>query len=208
MDYAALIDRIRDRPDFALLQTVLLRSLSQAQYSPENVGHFGLAYDAYAHFTSPIRRYPDLLVHRALLAALAEGEEAPRAAEAREVAWHSSECERESARIERDADDVCAAYLLRHELDERGADAEFKGEVSGVIRGGAFVAFGGELGDVYEGFVPARTMGAERFELNETETALAGRESGTSLRLGDPISVRVSDVAPARGRVDLERVDG
>ncbi len=77
MDYAALIDRIRERPDFALLQTVLLRSLSQAQYSPANVGHFGLAYDAYAHFTSPIRRYPDLLVHRAIKAVLAGRHEPP-----------------------------------------------------------------------------------------------------------------------------------
>jgi len=70
-DYANLIERVRDRPDFALLQTVLLRSLSQAQYRPENVGHFGLAYDAYAHFTSPIRRYPDLLTHRAIKGVLA-----------------------------------------------------------------------------------------------------------------------------------------
>jgi ribonuclease R len=188
--------------------SLVLRSLMQASYSDRNSGHAGLGSPAYCHFTSPIRRYPDLLVHRALLATLGEGEEAPRAADAREVAWHSSECERESARIERDADDLCAAYLLRRELDERGAETEFEGEISGVIRSGVFVAFGGELGDVYEGFVPARTIGAERFELNETETALAGRESGASLRLGDPISVRVSDVAPARGRVDLERMDG
>jgi ribonuclease R len=147
-------------------------------------------------------------VHRALLAALGEGEDAPRAAEAREVAWHCSESERESARIERDADDVCAAYLLRRELGERGEEAAFEGEVSGVIRAGAFVRFGGELGNVYEGFVPARTMGEVRFELNETQTALAGRESGDILRLGDPISVRVSEVTPERGRVDLELADG
>jgi ribonuclease R len=188
--------------------SLVLRSLMQAQYSDRNGGHAGLGSPAYCHFTSPIRRYPDLLVHRALLATLGEGEEAPRASEAREVAWHCSESERESARIERDADDVCASYLLRRELDQRGEELEFEGEVSGVIRAGAFVAFGGELGDAYEGFVPARTMGVERFELNETETALAGRESGTTLRLGDPISVRVSDVAPARGRVDLELADG
>ena len=188
--------------------SLVLRSLMQASYSDRNSGHAGLGSPAYCHFTSPIRRYPDLLVHRALLATLGEGEEAPRAAEAREVAWHSSECERESARVERDADDICAAYLLQRELAERGAEAPFKGEVSGVIRAGAFVRFGGELGDVYEGFVPARTMGDERFELNETETALAGRESGEMLCLGDPISVRVGEVAPARGRVDLERLDG
>jgi ribonuclease R len=188
--------------------SLVLRSLMQAQYSDRNSGHAGLGSPAYCHFTSPIRRYPDLVVHRALLATLGEGEEAPRAAEAREVAWHCSERERESAKIERDADDVCAAYLLERELEECGWEAEFEGEVSGVIRAGAFVGFGGELGDVYEGFVPARTMGVERFGLNETETALVGRESGSVLRLGDPVSVRATAVDAPRGRVDLVPVDG
>jgi ribonuclease R len=184
--------------------SLVLRSLMQASYSDRNSGHAGLGSPAYCHFTSPIRRYPDLLAHRALLATLGEGETAPRAAEAREVAWHCSERERESAKIEREADDICAAYLLEHELGQRGLEVDFEGEISGLIRAGAFVAFGGELGDVYEGFVPARTIGDERFELNETETALVGRESGTALRLGDPLSVRVTGVEAARGRVDLE----
>ncbi len=188
--------------------SLVLRSLMQASYSDSNTGHAGLGSPAYCHFTSPIRRYPDLLVHRALLAVLGEGEQAPRAAEAREVAWHCSESERESARVERDADDVCAAYLLERELAERGAEVEFEGEVSGVIPAGAFVAFGGELGDVYEGFLPARRMGEERLELNATETALSGREPGSAVRLGDPISVRVGGVDPARGRVELEPARG
>jgi ribonuclease R len=189
----------------AAYTTLVLRSLKQAQYSERNSGHAGLGSAAYCHFTSPIRRYPDLIVHRALLAVLGEGEAAPSAAEAREVASHCSERERESMRIERRADDICAAFLLERELRERGAETLFEGEVSGLIRAGAFVGFGGELGDVYEGFLPARRLGgAERFELNETETALVGQDSQRKLRLGDPISVRVSGVEAARGRADLE----
>ncbi len=188
--------------------SLVLRSLKQAYYSERNTGHAGLASDAYTHFTSPIRRYPDLLVHRALLAALGEGEEAPRLREAREAAADCSARERESARIEREADDVCAAYLLERELGERGLDAVFEGEISGVIRAGAFVAFGGELGDVYEGMLPARRLPGGRYELDRAEVALVGREGGRTLRLGDPVAVRVSGVDAPRGRADLELAGG
>jgi ribonuclease R len=193
----------------AAYTSLVLRSLKQASYSERNSGHAGLGSAAYCHFTSPIRRYPDLIVHRALLATLGEGEPPPSAAEVREAAQHCSERERESMRIERRADDICAAFLLERELRERGAETEFDGEVSGLIRAGAFVAFGGKLGDVYEGFLPARLLGgAERFELDESETALAGAESRRRLRLGDPVTVRVSGVEAARGRTDLEPVEG
>jgi ribonuclease R len=189
--------------------SLVLRSLKQAQYSERNSGHAGLGSAAYCHFTSPIRRYPDLVVHRALLAALSEGEQAPRVAEAREVARHASEREREAMRIERGADDVCAAFLLRRELREGDPDRRFSGEVSGLVGSGAFVAFGGELGDVYEGFLPARLIrGNDYMELNETETALVGRESGRRLRLGDTASVRVAGIEAPRGRVDLEPAPG
>jgi ribonuclease R len=189
--------------------SLVLRSLKQAAYSETNSGHAGLGSGAYAHFTSPIRRYPDLLVHRALLAALGEGEEAPTLTEAREVAAHSSAQERESAKIERDADDVCAAHLLERELGERGLDAEFDGEVSGVIRAGAFASFAGELGDVYEGMLPARTLPGGRYELDRAEVSLIGSGDGaTALRLGDPVRVRVTGVDGERGRVDLELTGG
>jgi ribonuclease R len=186
--------------------SLVLRSLKPAQYSERNGGHAGLGSAAYCHFTSPIRRYPDLIVHRALLAVLGEGEEAPRAGEVRDVASHCSERERESMKIERDADDICAAFLLERELAAGDREKSLAGEVSGVIQSGAFVAFGGALGDVYEGFLPARRLrgDGEFLELNESETALVGKESGRRVRMGDPVMVRVTRIEAARGRVDLE----
>jgi ribonuclease R len=188
----------------AAYTSLVLRSLKQAYYSERNIGHAGLGSPAYCHFTSPIRRYPDLVVHRALLALTGEGEEAPSLGEARDAAAEGSARERESARIEREADDVCAAFLLERELGERGLDAVFEGEVSGVIRSAAFVSFRGELGDVYEGMLPARRLPGERYELDRDEVALVGRGSGARVRLGDPISVRVTGVDPPRGRAEVE----
>jgi ribonuclease R len=186
--------------------SLVLRSLKQAYYSERNIGHAGLGSPAYCHFTSPIRRYPDLVCHRALLALLGEGEEAPTLAEARDAAADCSARERESAQIERAADDVCAAFLLDRELGQRGLDAVFEGEISGVIRSAAFVSFGGELGDVFEGMLPARRLPGGRYELDRAEVALVGRGSGGRINLGDPISVRVSGVDPSRGRAELEPV--
>jgi ribonuclease R len=183
--------------------SLVLRSMKQAYYSERNIGHAGLGSPAYCHFTSPIRRYPDLVCHRALLALLGEGEEAPSLAECRDAAADSSARERESAQIERAADDVCAAFLLERELGERGLDAVFEGEVSGVIRSAAFVAFRGELGDVYEGMLPARRLPGEYYALDKAEVALVGRDSGKRVSLGDPISVRVAGVDAPRGRAEL-----
>jgi ribonuclease R len=183
---------------------LVLRSLKQAYYTHQNLGHAGLGSPAYCHFTSPIRRFPDLVAHRALLASISGGEDAPEPERTREAGWNSSEREREAARLERDADDVCAAFLLRRELFDRSWDTEFEGEVSGVVGAGAFVRFAGELSDVYEGFLPAREWGGrEYFQLDQTETALVGRRSGNRLRIGDPVTVRVNQIETPRGRVDL-----
>jgi len=183
--------------------SMVLRSLKPAMYSDLNLGHAGLGSPAYAHFTSPIRRYADLVAHRALLSTIGAGEIAPERPEAREAAERCSEREREAMVAERDADKICSSFLLERELFEAGPDHAFEGEVSGVIAPGAFVRFAGELGDTYEGFLPARRLRGERFDLNETETAIVGRRSGRAIRLGDPVSVRVDGVEAARGRVDL-----
>jgi ribonuclease R len=184
--------------------SLVLRSLKQAYYSERNLGHAGLGSPAYAHFTSPIRRYPDLIAHRALLSAIGAGEPEPQRDQVREAGWHSSERERDAMRVERDADKVCAAFLLGRELFQAGWGKSFEGEVSGLVGAGAFVRFAGELGDAYEGFLPARLLRGDRFDLNETETALVGRSSGGLLRLGDPLAVRVDAIDAPRGRVDLE----
>ncbi|OJU95490.1 MAG: hypothetical protein BGO23_06555 [Solirubrobacterales bacterium 67-14] len=110
--------------------------------------------------------------------------------------------------LERDADDVCAAFLLERELFQEGYEKRFRGEVSGVIRSGAFVRFGGRLGDVYEGFIPARRIRGERFELNLEETSLVGSKTGRKVSIGDGLDVQVDKVDAAQGRVDLFPAEG
>ena len=188
--------------------SLVLRSLKQAYYLERNLGHAGLGSPAYCHFTSPIRRYPDLIAHRALLALLGAGESQPDAGDVRMAGIRCSELEREAMKLERRADRVCASFLLERELFENGWGKRFAGEVSGLVGAGAFVRFAGELGDVYEGFLPARELRGERFDLNETETALVGRRTGREVRFGDELTVTVRSVEPARGRADLEPVLG
>jgi ribonuclease R len=200
MDYLAATGRRGEA-----LVSLVLRSLKQAVYSPRNIGHAGLASRAYCHFTSPIRRYPDLCVHRALLAAAGEDEHPPPAHELEEIATHSTATERDAMSLERDADDICFAFLLERELARGGWERRFEGEVSGLIGGGAFVSFTGVPGGAAsEGFLPARRIGGDWYDLNEEQTALVGRNTGRTLRLADPVQVAVRSVETARGRIDLD----
>ena len=126
----------------------MLRSLKQAYYSPKNLGHAGLRSSSYCHFTSPIRRYPDLVCHRALLSAVGGAESAPRAGELAELGAWTSERERDAMTIERDADDVARCFALERVLYEGGWEQTFAGEVVGLISAGAFVVVSGDLGAV------------------------------------------------------------
>ncbi len=184
------------------LTSLVLRSLKQAYYDPRNLGHAGLQSPRYCHFTSPIRRYPDLICHRALLSLIA-GEPAPEASWVASAGPWCSAREREAVTIERDADDVARCYLLsRLVLDSReGYETVFEGEVVGLVGAGAFIAFG--PGGAYEGMLPVRRMGRDWWELNEQGTMLIGSRSGGAMRLGDPVSVRIDSIDAPRGRVDL-----
>jgi ribonuclease R len=186
----------------AALTALVLRALKQARYSPENLGHAGLSSPRYCHFTSPIRRYPDIVCHRALLSAVGGGEDAPRASALDEAGEWTSARERDAMVIERDADAVARCFLLERDLYEGGWSTVYDGEVTGLIGAGAFVTFG----DGYQGLLPVRRLRGDWWELNEEGTVLVGTRAGGAIRLGDPVTVAVRSVDAPRGRVDLDLV--
>ena len=182
----------------AAFPPLVLQSLKQARYDPANLGHSGLASPAYCHFTSPIRRYPDLVCHRALLRELGVAEK-PVLEDLGAQAEHSSAREREAADVEYAADAICLAWLLERRLFDQGWDVAFDGEIIGVISSGCFVRFD----DVFDGYVPARALRDDYYELNALGTALTGRRTRRTYRLGDRLGVVVEKIERATGKVEL-----
>ncbi len=192
-DYAQLLQRIRKRPDFALLQTILLRSLKQALYSPNNAGHFGLAFEAYVHFTSPIRRYPDLLVHRAIKAILARKRYDGVDWEA--LGRHCSETERRADDASRDVENWLKCYYMRDHVG-----GTFSGTITGVVPFGLFVT----LDDYFvDGLVHISELGRDYFQYDDARHMLLGDRTGVRYRLADRMTVKLVRVDIEQRKMDL-----
>jgi ribonuclease R len=198
-DFNRILQRAKTLPMTELINEVVLRSQSQAVYAAQNIGHFGLTLRRYAHFTSPIRRYADLLVHRALIRALhlgAGGLPDDATKDLAEVAQAISDTERRAMAAEREtADRLIAGYLA----DRVGA--EFPARISGVTRSGLFVRLH-ETGA--DGFVPAATIGNDYYRHNEDLHALVGDRTGETYRLGDSVTVRLVEAIPSAGALRFE----
>ena len=196
-DYADLLARIKDRPYAGMLQTVMLRSLSQAVYTPENVGHFGLAYDAYAHFTSPIRRYPDLLVHRGIKAVLAG--KRYDAGDLSHLGMHFSETERRADDATRDVEAWLKTYYMQDHVG-----SEFDGTISGVTSFGLFVT----LDDMYvDGLVHVSDLGQDYFQFDAHKHMLRGERTGVKYQLAGRVRVKVVRVNLEQAKIDFVLVD-
>ncbi|MEM9318059.1 MAG: ribonuclease R [Pseudomonadota bacterium] len=200
-----LLQAAGDSDHADLINYATLRSMTQAYYFPENFGHFGLALRSYAHFTSPIRRYADLVVHRALIAAHGWGKDGlseQERASLEETGKHISSTERRSMQAERDTTD---RYLAAYLSDRVGA--EFSGRISGIARFGAFVRLD-ETGA--DGLLPIRAIGAEYFHFDADAQSLMGADSGTVITAGDRVLVRLAEAVPVTGGLSLEllEIDG
>ncbi|MFN5445400.1 MAG: ribonuclease R [bacterium] len=230
-DYAELMEKIKLRPDAIMLQTMLLRSMQQAVYSPENIGHFGLSYDAYAHFTSPIRRYPDLLTHRVIKAILQGKHYHPKGIETESLNTQLSPAARKMQAKDRAAGKKksegdlaiwealgihCSANERRADEASRDVEAwlkcyfvrdklgeEFTGTISGVASFGIFV----QLDALFiEGMVHVTDLGSDYFQFDEARHELRGERTGMRYQLTDRVTVQVSRVDLDARRIDLRLV--
>lgn len=202
-DLKALLVAAEGRDEAPLVNDVVLRTMSQAAYSPENVGHFGLALERYAHFTSPIRRYADLIVHRALIRALKLGDDGLTDFERGRldiIGQHISDRERVAQSAERETVDRYIALFLRDKVG-----ATFPARISGVTHFGIFVNVEPTGAD---GLVPVRTLPQDFYIHDEKRHALVGRRTGLTFRLAMPLTVRLVEVEPAMGRLLMELVPG
>jgi ribonuclease R len=197
--FNSILERVRGHDQEALINEVVLRSQSQAEYNPDNIGHFGLNLRKYAHFTSPIRRYADLIVHRALIKALNLGPDGLTAGEEERLAQTAgliSATERRAMAAERDTVDRLIAGYLSEKINEM-----FKARVSGVTSAGLFVQLS-QFGA--DGFIPISTLGDEYFHFDEGARSVVGERSGRGYRLADEVDVRLVEVAPMAGAMRFE----
>ncbi len=201
LDYMHLVDAVKDRPDAHLIQTVLLRSMSQAVYSPDLKGHFGLALDAYAHFTSPIRRYPDLLVHRAIRHCLSGKKPETFVYGVPDMIMLGEHCSANERRADDATRDVVSWLKCEYMMDKVGE--EFPGIIAAVTSFGFFV----ELADIYiEGLVHISNLGQDYFHFDPTSHQLKGERSGMNFRLGDRVRIRVARVDLDEKKMDFELI--
>jgi ribonuclease R len=202
-DLDRVLRRVAGTPDAPLVNEVMLRSQSQAEYSPDNIGHFGLALPRYAHFTSPIRRYADLLVHRALIRGLRLGDGALAKDEAErfpDTALHITATERRAQLAERDAID---RYLAAYMADKVGAN--FAARISGVTRFGLFVTVA-ESGA--SGLVPVRSLPDDYWRYDEREQTLTGQRTRLAFRLAQEVDVRLAEASPVTGGLIFHILQG
>jgi ribonuclease R len=198
-DYAKLMEKIHDRPDKQLLQTVMLRSLRQAIYSPDNVGHFGLAYESYTHFTSPIRRYPDLTIHRLVEALLTKKKPRNDYDELVMLGRHCSDCEQRAETAERELTKLKLLAYLSHRLGE-----EMDAVVTGVENFGIFVQ-GIQL--PAEGLIRVESLRDDYYHFDRTTHTLSGHREENTYRLGDRLRVAVAKVDLDRRELDFRLVE-